>query len=368
MDGENSLPKEINVVVESFFSNLEIDECYHTIDVWRELALSETCWSEHISPSDIIMLHDKLIELIASCYRLNFKNFDTAPKARSANSLAGSPQRIRFLSRLEAQEPLLVLSELTHQHDLKFYQDTFRNLLMRSLSKNADTNFQNSLNVFGFMKRLVEACWIIRCRRAAGNGFSQDFLYTDPTLLGYDDLNRPFDVLEEFFSGASLGAYRMELKDWFNAALTTGKQLKKPADFLYFYKQITGVIQAVYLILKDQLIYDPRRKYTESGETFVEWINRIRMRRIDLGEEVHWEYEVYALAPEMQNDVHGYLRQSLTIPRISEIRYGLQCWLSAALSTNQSISTLEDQYVFPLYEEMEKLIEASYLLIIAQDQ
>ena len=224
------------------------------------------------------------------------------------------------------------------------------------------------------VKKLIAACWLIR-QRISRYFFAEDdqsgqeimFPFTDPVLLLPEYMEDPYLLIEDFFTGATLGEYKNDLKRWFKYALTEDLRDEDAQNLLFFHNQIIRMLHAGHLIVKDDIPYKRADHYTETAATFANWIEEsIESRQVE-GNYLHWEYEVNVLEEEFREDPIGYLKKELSLKTISDLRFGLQEWLYAALSNRSSIHVLESRYVVNQYEQLEKLLEVFFLLVTKSD-
>ena len=181
-----------------------------------------------------------------------------------------------------------------------------------------------------------------------------EFSLSCPLLLSDEYLVNPYLLVESFFSFASLNEYRTDLTQWFKTAINEHHRHENASDLLFIHNQFTQLIHAGYLIGNAHLTYQPMHNYTKQHDTFGQWL----LARMDN------QYIIQTLSPYFKEHPLQYCAKNLTFDHIIKLRYGLKEWLDAALSKNSSITSLDHSYIFDQFEELQKIAEALFLLII----
>lgn len=177
----------------------------------------------------------------------------------------------------------------------------------------------------------------------------------------------PYKEIESFFSGNSLGEYRKDLKHWFRAALIEHVSVKHSSTIVYFHDQLVQLLHAGYLIVNKNLEYKRNEAYCSNALTFRDWINGVKAKReLEKGVPTS-DFEVYALNDKEKLAPLQYLSKILKLKTIKYIRYDMQEWLYCALSNRSSLMGIDDKYILKLYETLEKLLEAFFLLIAGNE-
>ncbi|MCZ4223495.1 hypothetical protein [Pedobacter rhodius] len=196
---------------------------------------------------------------------------------------------------------------------------------------------------------------------------SERFEYTCPLLLSTEHQLNPYLEIESFFNGASLGFYRFELRSWFKIAMTPDLTVENHSNTIYFHNQLIQLLHAGYLIVENNIKYASKTRYSENTESFKDWVNDMRKEKIDEGIGAASSYEVNSLSETEMENPFLYLKKILTFSRISEIRYGLQEWIYCSFNDNSSIATMDAEHVFGLFEDIEKLLELLFHLLVGDE-
>lgn len=184
-----------------------------------------------------------------------------------------------------------------------------------------------------------------------------------PLLLNEKQRNNPYDYLEQFFGHTSLGGHRKELTRWFKCASHEGVKYKRASNLLFTHSQFVQLINAAFLIVSLGHKYEPKPYHNE--EPLGQWLVRCGIEKEKSSVE-HYSYTLpYWLKIKYREDPFEYLKKTLTIKRVTVIREGLQEWLDAASSKYMSLEGFGHEYSFELYELLQKIIEACYLILVA---
>ena len=76
------------------------------------------------------------------------------------------------------------------------------------------------------------------------------------------------------------------------------------------------------------------------------------------------QYCIQTLSPHYAQNPLLYCTENLTLNHVIKLRVGLKEWLEAALSKSTSITCLDPSYIFDQFEELQKMLEALFLLIV----
>jgi hypothetical protein len=371
--------KEINlneqpfiIFLDKFFRLKTIKSHLNFLDEWLELVVTDKSFTKKNIPADVLRIYNLYIEL----YELAFELANDSSGQNKLKTLANqvelhSNYKCCYLFDEEIVNPILAFQFIFDQTDVSTYKTTLNNWLESSLN-NCVSDLTGNL-IFPFYshtKKLLEASWLIyqRAEARSKNQSAQLNVFQDtcPLLLEDTSLADPYLKIESFFSNASLGEYRTNLKDWFKAALVEKRCFDKAGSLVYFHGQLIELIQAGYLIVKNNLPYQTEKDYSNQATTFSNWINKIRAEKSKDGLGFASDYSICALTKPEINEPLKYLKKHLKLKKIKHIRYGLQEWLYCGLSKTSSIAEIETKYVYQLYENLEKLIEAFFLLIIGK--
>ena len=193
---------------------------------------------------------------------------------------------------------------------------------------------------------------------------TQGFEYTCPLLLSDEHQSDPYLELESFFDGASLGYYQSELRSWFKIALTADMEVNDHSGMLYFHNQLIQIFQAGYLIVKKNIKHETAN---HSSESFKNRINTLRKQKIDEGTGKAGNYEIHLLSDTEKANPYFYLKEILNLPRIAEMREGLQEWIYCSFNGKSSIATMDAAYVFSLFDDVGKVLELLFILITGNE-
>ena len=193
---------------------------------------------------------------------------------------------------------------------------------------------------------------------------TEGFEYTCPLLLSPERQSNPYLELESFFYGASLGYYQRELRSWFEISLTERMEVDDHEGLNFFHNQLIQLFQAGYLIVKKNLKYAPE---VDSVNKFKKRINSLRQQKFCGGNGKAANYEIHLLSENEIANPFFYLKQILNLPRIAEMRYGLQEWTFCSFDGQSSIATMDAQYVFNLFDDIGKVMEMLFILIAGEE-
>jgi len=349
-------------LIQDFFDCRKLNEHLFFLDNWLETALAKRSHRKYRKLANLSFFTTKFSNLIQSCYEISIAATSGAVYFKesvkiSANYLIEEQKLLLFYpSLLRVQEicnPLLVFQNIFKLRNFDFY------------SLSAATKGQDSkviFKVYNGLKKLIEACWLIHERSISKNSFQQlntpnpncNFALSCPLLLSDEFVSNPYLMVEEFFSYASIDEYREDLGQWFSFALNDQESYENATDLLFIHNQFLQLIQAAYLIGIFQISYLPKKGYTAKHETFGHWI---------LASMEGTGYNAQYLSPHFQENPIEYCIEKITINEVIKLRYGLKEWLEAALSKNRSITHLAPYYIFNQFKELQKIMEALFLLI-----
>lgn len=187
------------------------------------------------------------------------------------------------------------------------------------------------------------------------------FALTCPLLLTEEQRINPYLFLEEFFNYTSLGGYRAELSVWFKNVLSEAIVYERVSTLLFIHNQFLQLIQAGYVIASTGMRYSPLP--IENGELFCHWLVGLGYIKEKDHVEHHDYNNPYWLSVPCREAPLTYIQETLTLETVTHIRKGLKEWLEAGSSEYDCIADLKHEYAFELYELLQKIIEACYLLI-----
>lgn len=360
------------IFLESFFESRTVSQHIRFLEEWLHLVLTDKFYTKWNNPADILFFYNQFVELYEHSSKLiedqrASEEVDSNSAARAQLKLSYEPQ---YLSTEEILNPLLAIQGVFKDYDFAYYKSALYEWLEEALnSALSDIDGAEIFPIYANTKKLIEANWLLLQYLVSKDQQEKNvktlicFEQTCPLLLQKSYLNDPYKEIESFFSGASLGEYRKDLKDWFRAALIEHVSFKRSSKLIYFHSQLIQLIHAGYLIVNNNLIYQRNEPYCSNANTFKDWIIGVKAKTEEETGVETFNYDVFALSDAEKRDPLQYVYKTLKLKKIKEIRYGLQEWLYCALSKQNSLMDIEDQYILKLYETLEKLLEAFFLLV-----
>ena len=184
------------------------------------------------------------------------------------------------------------------------------------------------------------------------------FAQTCPLLLKDQQLENPYQFLEEFTSTFPLHHYQKALDTWFNAALHEKLKHPDPEALHYLHQQLQKLLNAWFLLVsqpsKANLIPSP---YPDAKHRKKDKFPGAKNQRF----KEH--YQPYWLNHNDYQKPVDYLRTALTLANITHLRKGLQIWLECALAEHDCLADTHPSYGFELYQQLQQLLEASYFIL-----
>lgn len=345
--------------IQDFFDCRKLPQHLIFLDYWMEKALINRSHKKRFSASDLLFFSTKFLNLLSACYKMHSTSQENSlyfeESIKIPENFINKEQKLlafypHYLRTKEICNPMLIFRSIFKTHTLDFYKIMVQNWVNEGLS-----NVNIIFPIYKSLKRMIEACWLIHERTVSKNSYhTLDFSLSCPLLLNKEYLSDPYLQIESFFSFADINEYREDLGQWFKAALNDQVSYENANDLLFIHNQFTQLIHAGYLIGTSQLVYKPSLNYTTQHATFGHWL-LARMAN---------HYTIQLLSPHYKENPIEYCRENLTLNHIIKIRYGLKEWLEAALSKNGSITSLDHPYLFEQFEDLQKILEASFLLIV----
>ena len=342
------------------------------LDSWMEKVLINRPHKKQLCASDLLFFSAKFLRLLGACHEIRSNSKENAlyfeESIKIPANFIGKEQKLltfypNYLRIKEICNPMLVFHSIFKNDTLDFYNYTLQNWVNEGLSNdNEPENVKLIFPIYKSLKRMIEACWLIHERAVSKNSYQSlstdhtniDFSLSCPLLLNDEYRNDPYLQVESFFSFADIHEYREDLTQWFKAALNDQHCYKNANDLLFIHNQFVQLLHAGYLIGISQLVYKPELNYTTQHATFGHWL-LARMEN---------QYTIQLLSPHFKENPIEYCRENLTLNHVIKIRYGLKEWLEAALSKNSSITSLDHPYLFDQFEDLQKLLEALFLLVV----
>ncbi len=359
-------------LIQDFFDCRKLPQHLIFLEYWMEKVLANRPHKKYLRASDFLFFSAKFSGLLAACYDVhrnlpeNNLHFEEAIKipesfmSTEQKSLAFYPY---YLRKKEICDPMLVFESIFKCYPFDHFKYTLQQWVNEGIATDSEPeNVKLIFPIYTDLKRMIEACWLIHERFISKNSYQSlntkittyDFSLSCPLLLSEEYLIDPYLFVESFFSFASLNEYRADLTQWFKSAINEHHRYENASDLLFIHNQLIQLIHAGYLIGNSQLTYEPMRNYTKQHDTFGHWL----LARMDN------QYTIQTLSPHFKAYPLHYCVEHLTLDHTIKLRYGLKEWLEAALSKNNSITSLEHPYLFDQFEELQCILEALFLLII----
>jgi len=359
--------------IQDFFDCRKLPQHLIFIEHWMEKILFNHPYKKRLQVSDLLFFSAKFSRLLTACYEIQY----TSPKnaiyfeeaIKIPKDFIPKEQKLlvfypNYLKAKEICNPLLVFQSLFKNHSVDYYKDTLQSWVNESLSIDDEPeNLKLIFPTYKNLKRMIEACWLIHERAVSKNSYQSqyatpsthsEFSLSCPLLLHGEYLNNPYLLIESFFSFADINEYRSDLTQWFKAALNEQQNYENANDLLFIHNQFTQLIHAGYLIGISQPVYEPIINYSKEHTTFGQWL----LARAEI------PYTIQILSPYYKENPMKYCSENLTLNHVIKLRYGLKEWLEAALSKNSSITSLDHPYIFDQYEDLQKILEALFLLVV----
>ncbi len=374
---ENQKKEDILLfLIQDFFDCRKLSEHLIFLDYWAENVLTNQQHKKYLNASDLLFFSNQFLNLLTACNEINISAVEMLPHfeeslkipedfiKKEQKKLIAYPN---YLRTKEICNPLLVFQSIFKNNTINFYKTTIQDWVNEGLSSHYEPeNAKLIFPTYNSLKKMVEACWLIHERSISKNTYQLlyhkplnfDFSLSCPLLLSEEQLINPYLMVESFFSFAGINEYREDLTQWFKAALNENTRFENPNDLLFIHNQFTQLIHAGFLIGATQMAYVPEANYSTSYATLGHWL----LAKMD--DDYLKINPIQNLSPHFSENPINYLNESLTFNHIIKIRQGLKEWLEAALSKNTSIAVLDHVYIFDQFEELQKILEALFLLIV----
>ncbi|MES2418124.1 MAG: hypothetical protein V4541_08030 [Bacteroidota bacterium] len=370
---EGLLLKNISI----FFDSRSITAHLIFFEYWMEKVLNNKCHKKYINAADLLFFTDKFYNLFEVCYRLIdslealqalkvHENFI----ARERSVLTYYPD---YLRTKELCNPLTVLRSVLKTQSLAFYKQIFQEWLAAGLSSYYDVENTKLISpLYGYTKRLIGACWLIHERLISKNSYATpvyvdanlNFALSCPLMLKQEQISNPYLMIELFFNFESLSDYREDLSQWFKTAMSENICYENANDLLFIHNQFLQLIHAGFLIVTNKIIYFPKSNYPNTYQTCGHWLLAVQEKENSLNKLDPPGIGIQLLQPQFWENPIAYCKEALTLNKVKKLRYGLKEWLEAAFSKNYSITTLDPEYIFGQFENLQKIMEALYLIIV----
>lgn len=379
---ENKLTPEEEKFVENikdFFQTRPVNEHLIFIDYWMELILAGKTKKKWTNPSTLYFLYGKLIDLFKSCHLIlqNQAYLQTIKASTIVDHLAIANERqtlIYFPFHLKVKEqlhPFEALRSIFKKQDIHAYKKQLKEWLADGLHgsfSGCPTDYLTPL--YRHIKKMIEACWLIHERVISKNSFKTpvytnpllNYALTEPFLFSKEEAEDPFLMVESFFNFTNLSGYRKQLQKWYLMAITEELTTKNPNDQFFIYNQYLSLIQAGYLVFASNLTYIPT--ITKSSQkTLGQWLLDVRDHNIKNGDVALSDEAPHVLTMEERAAPLTYIKDTLNLSNVAQLRFGLKEWLYASFSEQSSINGLDPEYAYEQYLTLQKLTEAFYLII-----
>jgi hypothetical protein len=167
----------------------------------------------------------------------------------------------------------------------------------------------------------------------------------------------PYQIIYHFYDYTSLDMCRQHLHKWFEAAFVEAYAWKDiPANLLYFYERFESLLYACWLIYKDDKPITAKNK-PNTAWFEVSALSQHRAERIETFKFLN--------AYEMQNPL-SVLYAFYHKTDFDAWRAEIHNWLEAGLGRQGITHISEAENVLFVMEQLNKLVEASYLIHQAQ--
>ncbi|MEJ5995195.1 hypothetical protein WG904_12270 [Pedobacter sp. Du54] len=359
-------------LIQDFFDSRALSQHLLFLEYWMEKLLLNHQHKKYLKASELTFFSDKFLNLLAACNELQGELTENRlyleESVKIAEHVMSTEQKSiifypNYLRKREICNPLLVFSSIFKHYSLDYYIYTLQNWTNASLlTETEPENVRLIFPVYKNLKKMVEACWLIHERSISKNSYQLtatppntfNFPSSCPLLLTDEYLINPYLFVESFFSFAGINEYREDIKQWFKAAINEHQCYENASDLLFLHNQFTQLLHAGYLIGRSGLTYQPTHKYSNQYDTFAHWL----LARMDN------QFTTQTLSPNYKQNPLQYCKENLTLNHIVNLRFGLKEWLEAALSTSTSITSLDHFFIFDQFEELQKILEALFLLIV----
>lgn len=378
----NSNENKILATIKDFFVARSINDHLHFIDRWVELLLSGQRYYKWTKPDDLHLYYEKIDKLFEQVYEL-IKQPELFIKLKADQTiemdfLAKEKQKNDYFSYVLKEKqlvnPFKTFNAIFKKHDFNYYHKALKIWLAKGLQDKC--NAANGLCIFplyGALKKIILACWLIFKRTIDKNSFTHNtepntrlnFALTEPSLFVNKDVNDPFSVIESLFSFTNLSGYRKELQIWYQSATVEDKAHDEPNNLLFIFNQYQLLIQAGYFIVANNVNYHPQPNRF-GNQTMAQWLGVVRDQQIKAGQLDLSDETARLLTMQERANPLIYCRATLTHQNVIKLRLGLKEWLDAGLSKTTSIYDIAPEYIFDQYITLQKLTEAFYLIITAQ--
>lgn len=366
--------------IKDFFQTRSVNEHLIFIDYWVKLILAGKTNKKWTNPSTLYFLYGKLIHLFKSCHKIlqnqeylqsldTYCILDHLELANEKQTLFFFPYHLKVKEQLH---PFEALRRIFNKQDIHACKQQLKEWLADGLhgsSSRYPTDYL--IPLYSHIKKLIEACWLIHERVISKNSFKTP-VYTDP-LLNYaltepflfikEEAENPFLMVESFFNFTNLSGYRKQLQKWYLMAITEELVSENPNDQFFIYNQYLSLVQAGYLISASNLIYIPT--ITKSNKkTLGQWLLGVRDHNIKNGDLALSDEAPHVLTMAERAAPFTFIKDTLNLANVTQLRYGLKEWLYASYSEQSSIYGLNTEYAYEQYLTLQKLTEAFYLIII----
>jgi hypothetical protein len=172
--------------------------------------------------------------------------------------------------------------------------------------------------------------------------------------LTEEEIQNPYTLIIDSFSWDSLPQQLARLKYWRDLLLVEEYYDKRdcPADLYFQYKMIVRILEAAWLLRKKApsgVIVRP----DSEGSMFSSYLKT---------EYESIPYYPTFLGPEEIENPYGVFKTTFTEFQLRDYRNIMDRWFSQGLTTFYCESILEKKEVITVYENLQKLIEAMYLV------
>lgn len=174
-----------------------------------------------------------------------------------------------------------------------------------------------------------------------------------PLHLWNNKAINPYQIIYHFYDYNSLDMCRQQLDKWFKAAFVEAYAWKDiPANLLYFYERFESLLYGCWLLYNNKETTTAKNK-TGTAKFEVSALTQRRAERIEVFKFLN--------SYEMQNPLivlHAFYHTM----DFYAWRIELHNWLEAGLGKQTITHISNTENILPVMEQLNKLIEAAYLI------
>lgn len=182
-----------------------------------------------------------------------------------------------------------------------------------------------------------------------------------PQYLNRDEVNNPLIVIAEFFSADWLSDHIEALKTW-RTFVTEDRHYTdrqhNPANLLYTYMLHIQLVEACFLLVQSRQQMEP------ANDVIIELANNVILEQDNQlsHERSSWLHFPQGLSREELLDPYLVLESFFTDYNLPQYRAFLYQWLEKGLSRFAADSDMPAREIIRVYENLEKLYQAAWLI------